>query len=423
MRRKRVELQERPFHKQGRPTTFVHYRSQQEAFRFLRSVSIDNRGIGLLYGPETSGKTVLVQQFAEESAVDRTVAVVDGAHRQPLQLFSEILAQFGYNVALTTTDELLNLLKVFAVQQTRTRQAPLLVLENINDMYPSALGVLCKLAALSANDRFALDIILTSNEDFHRIIESPSMSAVAQRLIGDFALGPLTMKESMIYLYTKLRSSGVHQPDDVFPVDTCEKIYAASGGWPGKLDEIAMSIIETSSFAIVNNDDVHDLPVLVEEFDYPQLQEQAKAPRLIVTLGGEVSHDIELTDSRALIGRADLCDIVINDQFISKQHALVIRERNTIVLVDLKSSNGTYVNARRIQRAVLRDNDIISIGDHRIKLIYANCQAAEKDGRKFLTDTANMKNVADARRARNKRKDPQFNDQLASIAPISPRRQ
>ena len=342
-----VELRERPFNRVGPPTTFVQYGSQRKAFKFLRNVLTDNRGIGLLHGPRSSGKSVLVEQFVQEMQTNPEVAVVNGARLKPEQFLSRILAQFGYDLEETSAEELLNILNVFAVQQTRAHQAPLLVFENINEMYPSSLRVVCRLASLSANNLFAFRIVLTSNSDFRRIITSPSMSAVARRMTGDFELQPLTSNEAKNYLYSKLKSCGVERPDDVFPVDTCDKIYSASGGWPGQLDDIALSIMETSTVTLSTSDEsADDLPVLVEEFDYPEFHVDDESPRLVVTCGGKTLQDIVLVDTRALIGRADLCDIIISDQFISKQHALLIREQNVVILVDLKSANGKIIGGR-----------------------------------------------------------------------------
>lgn len=385
-------LRESPFNKPGRPAAFVPYRSQQEAFRFLGNILTDERGVGLLHGPAMSGKSTLVEQYIRELRTDVAVAVVDGGRLKTPQLLSKILTQFGYDVQLSSADELLQMLTVFAVQQTRARQAPLIVLENINNMYPSALCALCKLASITARDKFALRFVLVSNRDFRHVIGSPSMNTVAMRMVGDFEIQPLTAKETAAYLYTKLRTCGVLRPDDIFSVDVCDKLHSASGGWPGRLEKIAASVLDLAT----------DFPIRAQDVEHPDAHKSETAPRLIVTLNGETTQDFKLGVSRALIGRADMNDIVLEDQFVSKQHALLVREQDAVILMDLKSANGTYVNSRRVQSAVLHDNDIISLGDHRIKMIYANSPALSGIEDPDLADTATMKNIADARRAKSR---------------------
>jgi type II secretory pathway predicted ATPase ExeA len=123
------------------------------------------------------------------------VAVVDGARLKTPQLLAGILEQFGYRVELNSTDELLNMLRVIIVQQTRSHISPVLIVQNINHMYPSALCVLCKLAAQKVHSRFALRIVLVGDRIFRRIISSPSMRSIADRLVGDFALEALPEPE------------------------------------------------------------------------------------------------------------------------------------------------------------------------------------------------------------------------------------
>ena len=370
--------------------TFVRYQSQQEALKFLGSILTDERGVALLHGPKSSGKSVLATQFVRDFQNNLAIAVVDGARMKTAELLSRILEQFGYNVVLDSIDEMLNMLNVFVVQQTRANQAPVLILENINDMFPSALGALCKLATLKANNRYALRLVLVSNRDIGRIIQSPSMSSIAKRVIGNCVLGPMTSKEALRYLYAKLRSGGVDRPDDIFSVDVCEKLHSLSGGLPGDLDAMALSIMEQADGFPIRLDDIIDPNTTVKD----------DTPKLIITLTGEPPHEVRLTEKRALVGRSDISDVVIRDQFVSNQHALLIRDKNTVVLVDLRSRNGTFVNSRRVQSKVLLHDDIISLGNHRLKMVYAAGHSTIEIEDPDLADTAKMKNIADARRQR-----------------------
>lgn len=374
-------------------TTFIRYQSQQQALSFLGKVLTDERGVALLYGPRSSGKSVVANQFVQKFQRTVAVAVVDGARLKTSELLSRILEQFGYTVVLNTDDEMLNMLTVFAVQQTRTYQAPVLIIENVSDMFPSALGALCKLADLTVNGRNALRMILVNSRDISRIIRSPTMKSVADRVIDSFELGPMTSKEALRYLYAKLRSAGIDHPDDIFSVEVCEKLHSLSGGWPGELDEMAYSIMQQAEGFPVRLDDIVD----------PGVPFHDDTPKLIVTLSGEAPREILLTEKRALIGRSSLSDIVVADQFVSSQHALLIRNENAVVLVDLKSRNGTFVNSRRVQSKVLLHDDIISVGDHRMKMVYAAGHSSIDIEDPMLADTSKMKNIADARRAREQK--------------------
>jgi len=416
---KSVGLDERPVRKIGRPTKFVQYKSQRPAFEFIRHVLTDKRGIGWLHGPEPLGRLALIKQYVQHLDKDLAIAAVDGARLKTPQLLSEILVRFGYNVELNSSEELLNMLQVFAAQQTRSYKAPVLILENINDMYPSALCVLCKLAAMQANNQFALRIVLVGDRCFDRIMESPSMRPIAERMIGSHELSPLTANESLGYMYTILQSSGIERSESIFSIDVCSELHAASGGWPSTLDGIAIAIlVQAANFPIrlqdidhpaINIEDACNASIdiasdseVVADVDIDVVSEEKAPddiwPRLIVTRNGKTLQEIHLSSSSILIGRSDVCDLAIDDEFASKQHAALIRIENTVIIVDLKSRNGTYVNARRTQRRVLRDSDIVSLGEHRLKVIYPVGYAQAEFVDSNNADTATMMTITESRR-------------------------
>ena len=384
--------------------TFVRYQSQQEALKVLGSILTDERGVALLYGPPSSGKSAIAEQFIRQTQANVSIAVVDASRMKTSDLLSSILEQFGYHVSLDSVDEMLHMITMFVVQQTRTNQAPVLILENVHNMFPSALGALCKLAALSVNRRFALRLALISDRDIDRIIKSPSMRSVAERVIGKCELGPMTSTEALRYLYAKLRSGGVERPDDIFSVDVCEKLHSLSGGWPGDLDAMALSIIEQAS----------EFPIRLDDIVDPNEPVVDNTPMMIITLTGEPPREVKLSEKRALIGRSELSDIVILDQFVSGQHALLLRDENAVVLIDLKSRNGTFVNSRRVRSKVLLHNDIVSLGDYRMKMVYPAGHSSIEIDDPDLADTAKMKNIADARRARE--------EKIPTLVPIPQRK-
>ena len=390
-------LRQQPFNRSISNTQLLHTRPQQDGLGLLRDMLADDRGIAHVHGPASCGKTSLARRLLQETQHDMAVALIDGKGLYASQLLSSILEQFGYDVALNSTEELLNMLTVFVVQQTRSRRAPLLIVDNLHRMYPGALNALCKLATIRVRDRFALRLVLLSEGDCKHIMSSPSMKPVADRLFGDIELTPFSRKETALYLYEKLRQAGATQPDDIFPTDICDALHDASGGLPGKLDSIAAAVIDQSRGLPVRLDRVEhaELPVASEE-----------TPRFIVTRSGEIVQDVQLVASRVLIGRSALCDIYIDDQFVSKQHALLVWNEDAVVLIDLNSSNGTFVNSRRIKSRVLRHSDVISLGDHRIKMDFAKAGSRTDFDDAELADTARMKNIADARRARSVRQLP-----------------
>ncbi|MGE0610600.1 MAG: FHA domain-containing protein, partial [Pirellulales bacterium] len=76
--------------------------------------------------------------------------------------------------------------------------------------------------------------------------------------------------------------------------------------------------------------------------------------------GPRAKEFVELSDPHTLLGRQSFCDIVIDVQGVSRQHARISHGDDGYTIEDLGSVNGTYVNKRRIrERQTLRDQDRI----------------------------------------------------------------
>ncbi|MBO0856323.1 MAG: ATP-binding cassette domain-containing protein, partial [Nocardia sp.] len=70
-----------------------------------------------------------------------------------------------------------------------------------------------------------------------------------------------------------------------------------------------------------------------------------------------------IPDAGLTIGRTSDNDIVVNDPLASRRHARLVKGGDGLVLEDLGSANGTFVNGRREQRVTLRERDIVTIGN------------------------------------------------------------
>ncbi len=83
---------------------------------------------------------------------------------------------------------------------------------------------------------------------------------------------------------------------------------------------------------------------------------------------GEASfiHRPDLTLVR--IGRSADNDVIVDDLLVSRHHAELRRDGENYALIDLNSHNGTFVNGKKINRAVITSNDYVTIGHHLFRL-------------------------------------------------------
>lgn len=90
-------------------------------------------------------------------------------------------------------------------------------------------------------------------------------------------------------------------------------------------------------------------------------------PTLAVRAGGPPGSVFVLDQEAVHIGREPSAEVFLDDVTVSRKHALIVRGADGVVLRDLGSLNGTYVNRRRIEAdESLVDGDEIQIGKFRL---------------------------------------------------------
>lgn len=96
-------------------------------------------------------------------------------------------------------------------------------------------------------------------------------------------------------------------------------------------------------------------------------------PQLIATVEGvEIKH-VYLAKDRTTLGRKDSNDIVLDNLVVSGSHcAFELKGLADVFIEDLGSTNGTFVNNKRVKRQQLHDGDTIAIGHFRIQFLTAS---------------------------------------------------
>ena len=95
--------------------------------------------------------------------------------------------------------------------------------------------------------------------------------------------------------------------------------------------------------------------------------------RLVVLDGPDSGREFPLAGAFAIaIGRDDAAGIVIEDDQVSRRHALLIVFEDGARVDDLGSTNGTWVNGSRVDTPhPLREGDELRVGETRLRLLIA----------------------------------------------------
>ncbi|MBK6559570.1 MAG: FHA domain-containing protein [Comamonadaceae bacterium] len=91
---------------------------------------------------------------------------------------------------------------------------------------------------------------------------------------------------------------------------------------------------------------------------------------LVVSSDGVETQHVHLIKDRTTLGRRHHNDVALSDLSVSGMHCVFERgDSGAIWLMDVGSTNGTYVNGERIQRRQLEDQDVVTVGIYSIRFL------------------------------------------------------
>jgi hypothetical protein len=71
---------------------------------------------------------------------------------------------------------------------------------------------------------------------------------------------------------------------------------------------------------------------------------------------------IRVDGDRSVVGRDPHVDVVVNDNSVSRKHAVIERDSDTWIVADQKSANGTWIDGQRVIRAILKPGQQVRFG-------------------------------------------------------------
>jgi predicted component of type VI protein secretion system len=90
--------------------------------------------------------------------------------------------------------------------------------------------------------------------------------------------------------------------------------------------------------------------------------------KLILKYEAAVLKEVDVGTQPISIGRAPDNQLHVDNLAVSSHHARIFNESGKLVVEDMNSLNGTFVNSQRVTRATLKPGDVVSVGKHTIEV-------------------------------------------------------
>lgn len=220
-------------------TDFMYFSpGHARAKAYLEYALVSGDGFVVITGEIGAGKTTLLNRFIDELDQDVLIARIDQTQLSERELLEAILVAFGEEPDERGKVSLMQQLREFLLDQAEQDRRVIIAIDEAQCLGYKALEEIRLLSGIELHQVKVASLVLMGQPELDRLISSPELEQLAQRVRLRFHLGGLTPDDSRNYLLHRISIAGCSRidlfSDDAFPV-----IHRYAGGIPRLINSLA----------------------------------------------------------------------------------------------------------------------------------------------------------------------------------------
>ena len=366
-------------------TTIRRYRSAVE--RLIRSF-VDRQSVGIVVSDGRFAPSHVVGRFLELIADDADICTVNGTCSNATAFMREIIEDIGFAADGLSLSDLEGVLELFLQHQRRKKRRTVIAVQEFHAHGWWVLDKIRRLIELEAEEKNGLMLVLTGPPSATALLNEPILDVIASHAGDRVVLEPFSLSETRDFVRRHVASTDVtgnsrEDSGQIIEFFATNLIHEICSGIPDDIYRMCkkcLEILDCKADNLISIDTVREAASLVgleapssiaEENEAAEEFGETVVPqgKLLIKRSGHPVEEYALEQSSIVVGRDRLCDICISGLKASRFHALFSLTEEGVVVADLASTNGTIVNDKRVDRYVLDDKDIVSLGDTRIAYV------------------------------------------------------
>ena len=391
------QLQEHPFRLSPDPNFLFLSKQHARALAYVESTLWFTDGFVVITGEIGCGKTTLIEKFVSELDDTVTVARLSQTQVTAVQFLQGLLSQFGYRPFKMGKAELLDTIDRHLEDLLSRDHKVLIVVDEAQNLDRSVLEEIRLLSGVGGGREKVLSIILAGQPELNETLDAPDFEQLAQRTRLRYHLKPLNEEETGEYISHRLAVAGAGERE-IFEPGTYGMVFKYTGGVPRLINTLCDTAM-LSAFA-ENKDKIGEDEILaaVDELQWSDYQsrtnrlsvlrprkktgftEAEPIAKLMVAHANEETVEFPIIQGRLILGRTEDNDLQIDSKFVSRHHAQILTYNQDSILQDLNSTNGIYMNGKRIKKRRLQDGDLFVIGEHELLYVRESSAGAGNKG-------------------------------------------
>ncbi len=382
------KLHELPFRLSPDPQFLYLSKQHARAKAYMESTIWFTDGFVVITGEIGAGKTTLIETFLRELQSDAVVAQINQTQLSPTAFLQSVLVQFGFSPFNMKKPEVLATLNQFLTEQYSNGRKVLLIIDEAQNLSNRVLEEVRMLSGVETTKEKVLRIILAGQPELNDKLNSPELMQLTQRVRLRFHLTALTKAETTAYIDHRLEVAG-SQGRRIFAEDTYAAIYKYTGGVPRLINTLCDTCLMAAFGKDQDTVGMQELDAAIAELQWVEFgsgtnrmralnMEHTMPPhsdsahvvgRILLASEGKTVGERDLKPGRLVIGRTPDNDLQIDSKFISRHHCQIVTQQDSCLIEDLNSTNGIFVQSKRVRRHNLNDGDVVQVGQHEIMYI------------------------------------------------------
>ncbi len=343
----------------------------------LQSACASGRALAIMIGDGPAATSSVISGLVTRLTADVTPIRIDEPSDNATDFMGKVIRAIGFDPKDMCLEDLEGIFRMFLSFQNNHERRTLVSVERVQDC---GLWVLDKVRELVESERenpCGLMVLVSGQEGLKDLADSGPLGDVSAFAGRRIVLAPFTLAETRQYIRQRLVTAGKAGIDQLFQYQAINRLHQLGRGVPDEVGALVNRCLEVAASEGVElvtpelvqraHDNNHAADAGAETVNMQGFR--PRKGRLVYQISGREMLEMALRQGHTLIGRSTLCDVRIDSSTVSRRHALISYTVGGAILVDLNSTNGTFVDGRPIRRHELQPGETIEIGGTSIEYI------------------------------------------------------